>query len=99
MPKLTTHFEQVPLHAVLQLANFDDHNLPYPEWQVPLHQAQLETEPQKIQEKVFQAEAAIFTRLQELAFSSDEHEESRAISNAANELLRIKTDKLKWPLP
>lgn len=99
MPKLNTHFEQVPVDSVLQIANLDDFEMAYPEWQVPLHEAQLESDAQKIQEKVFQAEAAIFARLQELVLSSDGHQESQAISNATNELLRIKTDKLKWPLP
>jgi hypothetical protein len=99
MPKQKTHFEQVPVHAVLQLVDLDGPDLSYPKWQAPLQKAQLETEPQKIQEQVFQAEAAIFRRLQELALSADGHHESQAISRATNELLRIKTEKLKWPLP
>jgi hypothetical protein len=99
MSKLGTHYEQVPVNAVLRMAKLDNHDLPYPEWQDPLLQAQLETDPQKVQEKVFQAEAAIFARLQELAASGDGHQESAAISNATAELFRIKTDKLKWPLP
>jgi hypothetical protein len=99
MSKLGTHYEQVPVNAVLRMAKVDNHDLLYPEWQNPLLQAQLETDPQRVQERVFQAEAAIFARLQELAGSSDRHQESAAISNATEELLRIKTDKLKWPLP
>jgi hypothetical protein len=99
MSKLGTHYEQVPVNAVLRMANLDNHDLPYPQWQDPLVQAQLETDPQKVQEKVFQAEAAIFARLQELAAAGDGYEESQAISKGTAELLKIKTDKLKWPLP
>ncbi len=99
MPKLRTHFEQIPLNAVLQTVNLDDLELPYPKWQLPLHQAQREADPRKIQERVSQAEAAIFARLQELTTSGDGHQESQAIANASNQLLRIKTEKLKWPVP
>jgi hypothetical protein len=99
MAKLGTFYEQVPVNVVLRIANVDDSRLPYPEWQEPLHQAQIETDPQRIQEKVSQAETAIYARLQELALSGDGRVEAEAISSAARELLRIKTDKLKWPLP
>jgi hypothetical protein len=99
MPKLGMHYDEVPLNVVLRIANVDNHTLPYPDWQEPLHHAQIETDPQRIREKVFQAEAAIFARLQELSLSSDGHVESEEISNATRELLRIKTEKLKWPLP
>jgi hypothetical protein len=99
VPKLRTHFEQVPLNAVLQSVNLDDLELPYPQWQLPLHEAQREADPRKIQERVSHAEAAIFARLQELARSSNGLQEAQAIATATGELLRIKTEKLKWPLP
>ncbi|HEY0704934.1 MAG TPA: hypothetical protein VGD60_19375 [Candidatus Acidoferrales bacterium] len=97
MPKLKTHFEQVPLQAVLHVVSLDE--LPYPQWQTPLRQAQLETKLEALQEKVFQAEAAIYARLQELSRSNNGYHERAAIMDGSNELLRIKTDKLKWPEP
>ena len=100
MTRRETHFEQVALKVVLRIANLDGvPEFQYPQWQVPLHQAQMETYLAKLQERVLQAEAAIFERLQELARSNDGHEESEEIANATRELLRIKSEKLKWPDP
>jgi hypothetical protein len=71
----------------------------YPSWQKPLQEAIEETDLQKLPEKVYAAEAAVFLRLQELSASSDGHKESEAIRLACREILKIQSERLKWPVP
>jgi len=95
--KKATHFEQVPLEVVLQVANLHEDELPHADWHVPLREAQAETDPRRIHEKVMEAESVIFKRSQELANASDGHAERVAIKQGLDELLRIKTETLNWP--
>ena len=53
---------------------------------------------EKLTDHIFQAEGAIFLRQQELAGSSDHHEERKEMEAASEDLLAIKTHKLGWPL-
>jgi hypothetical protein len=69
----------------------------YPSWQIPLQEAVDEPDLQKLPEKLHAAEAAIFLRLQELSASSDGHNESDSIRLACREMLKIQTERLKWP--
>ncbi len=73
--------------------------LEYPSWQQPLQAVIDEVDLQKLPEKLAAAEGAIFVRMQELAVSSDGHKESKAIRQACEELLKIQTQRLKWPIP
>jgi hypothetical protein len=43
------------------------------------------------------AETAIFLRLQELRVSPDNQQELEALQKACEELLKIQTQRLKWP--
>jgi hypothetical protein len=70
----------------------------YPSWQKPLQEAIDERDLQKLPEKLSAAESAIFVRMQELAASSDGHRESEAIRLACKEILKIQTQRLKWPV-
>ena len=69
----------------------------YPLWQKPLQEAINEPDLQKLPEKLSIAETAIFHRTQELVTSPDGDRESAAIREACKELLRIQTQRLKWP--
>ena len=70
----------------------------YP-WQPLLQDAIDEPDPQKLPEKVTTAEGAIFLRWQQLTDSHNHHEESEALRQASGELLKIQTQRLKWPIP
>jgi hypothetical protein len=72
-------------------------DLQYPSWQKPLQDAINEPDLQKLPEKLSIAETAIFQRMQELAASPDGNHESEAIREACKELLKIQTQRLKWP--
>jgi hypothetical protein len=69
----------------------------YPSWQKPLQDAIDEPDPQKLPEKLSAAESAIFLRMQELNGVSDGDRESEAIRLACREILKIQTQRLKWP--
>jgi hypothetical protein len=102
-----TYFEQIPLEVVkeiikqnpAELAVVPDSDMPYPSWQLPLREAFLEDGLEKAQEKIHRAEAAIFLRSQQLAESSDGHREREAIARGTQSLLKLLTEKLKWPFP
>ncbi len=69
----------------------------YPSWQKPLQEAVDEPDLQKLPDKLSAAESAIFVRMQELITSPDGDRESEAIRLACRELLKIQTQRLKWP--
>ncbi len=71
--------------------------LQYPLWQKPVREAIEEPDLQKLSEKLYAAESAIFQRAQELSVSPDD-EESEAIRLACKEILKIQTQRLKWPV-
>jgi hypothetical protein len=64
-------------------------------WQASLREAQSETDPKKLIEKLCEVEELIYTRSQEIANSKGE--ESAAMTAALQELLRIRSEKLGWP--
>jgi hypothetical protein len=68
----------------------------YRSWQKPLQDAISEPDLQELAEKVALAETAIFQRVQELVSPDGDHE-SAAIREACEELLKIQTQRLKWP--
>lgn len=75
--------------------------LKYPKWQEPYQQAMLELEPGKLQQKVLDAEAAIYRRLQQLtdgeAHTDGAWEERLAIDDAISSLRVLQVEKLKFP--
>jgi len=66
-------------------------------WSQTFSDAIEEKDPQKLQEKVAAAEAAIFSRLQGLARSNGAEAEIIALRKASDTLLSMKTDVLKFP--
>jgi hypothetical protein len=70
--------------------------LRYPEWQKPYHEALLEPNPQKLAERVNEAERAILSRLQEIRIGSDNRMEAQAIEDALNGLPVIKNETVKF---
>jgi hypothetical protein len=71
--------------------------LRYPQWQKPYEEALLEGNPQKLREKLMEAENAIFLRLQELSYHTDHYEERLAINDAISGLRSLQTKKLNFP--
>lgn len=67
------------------------------DWKKTLHEALVEVNPEKLREKVVEAEAAIFQRLQALGQSSDSSEERHALQDASNALLTLKREVLNFP--
>jgi hypothetical protein len=66
-------------------------------WKRHYQSALDESSQVKLQEKVHIAELAIFVRWQELAGDSDHHQERNDLSEACENLLRVKTRRLGWP--
>jgi hypothetical protein len=64
----------------------------YPKWQKPYHDALLELNPQKLIQRVSEAERAILSRLQEIRLSSDNRLEVQAIDDAINALRVLKNE-------
>ncbi len=71
--------------------------LRYPEWQKPFQDAISETDKQKLQAKVLLAEWRIYQRLQAISTNGDHFEERSAITDAVDELLALKFDRLNYP--
>jgi hypothetical protein len=70
--------------------------LPYPEWQETYHDALLELNPQKLVQRVNEAETAILSRLQEIRIGSDSRMEAQAIEDALNGLRVLKNETVKF---
>jgi hypothetical protein len=71
--------------------------LRFPEWPLKYREALLETDHEKLSERIADAEAAIFDRLQQLSQSQDGQAERKAIQDAVNALRLIKRDRLAFP--
>ncbi len=70
----------------------------YPEWQKEFQAAIVETDREKLLERVMAAEAAIFNRLQILSQSSDTNSNERqAIEDALASLRSLKKNELGFP--
>jgi len=70
--------------------------LRYPEWQKTYHDALLELNPQKLIQRVNEAERAILSRLQEMRIGSDTRMEAQAIEDALNGLRVLKNETTKF---
>jgi hypothetical protein len=70
---------------------------PYPVWQETFQEALRESNLVRLSAKVQAAEAAIFLRLQELGVLPHHQQELEALQKACEELLKIQTQRLKWP--
>jgi hypothetical protein len=66
-------------------------------WKQSYEAALRNQDTERLTDRIFQAEAAIFQRQQELAGSSDHYEEKKEMEAASEDLLAIKTHKLGWP--
>ena len=71
--------------------------LKYPELQERYEALLLEFDPQRLATLVEGVETTMFFRLRELSVSPDEHDERRAIAEAAHTLLVIKSEILGFP--
>jgi hypothetical protein len=71
----------------------------YPDWQEPFEAVLRETDPQRLLELVRDADGAIFARMLALGDSPDENNELKALRDACDHLLIIKTKILNWPDP
>ena len=69
----------------------------YPEWQPAYFAALVELDPKMLFERVMEAEAAIFNRLQALSRNSDANAERQAIQDALASLRVLKRDNLGFP--
>jgi hypothetical protein len=69
----------------------------YPEWQLEYQDVLFESDTGKLAQRVAEAEAAIFKRLQALSESQGGQAERRAIEDAIRALGVIKRDSLNFP--
>jgi len=72
-------------------------NILYPEWQHDYEVALLELDPQKLSERIANAEAAIFKRLQAISQSPNHVAERHAIEDALANVLVLKKESLGFP--
>jgi hypothetical protein len=72
-------------------------DLQYPAWQRPLQDAVNEPRPAKAPGKSIDRRVRDIHSQQELATSRDGVRESEAIREACKQLLKIQTQRLKWP--
>jgi hypothetical protein len=70
--------------------------LRYPEWQKRYHDALSEPNPQKLVQRVNEAERAILSRLQEIRIGSDNRMEAQAIEDALNGLRVLKNETVQF---
>lgn len=68
-------------------------------WEEAYRAALNETDPEKLAQRVLDAEGAMFRRGLQLNGSANDCEEQRAMNDAAADLLALKTHKLGWPFP
>jgi hypothetical protein len=73
--------------------------LRYPEWQKTYHDALLELNPQKLVQRVNEAETVILSRSQEIRIGSDSRVEAQAIEDALNGLRVLKNETVKFKRP
>ena len=69
------------------------------EWEVWIQLAESEPDLEKATKYVEEAETAMYFRAIALVHSFNGHEESDALRRGSDRLLRIKSQKLKWPDP
>jgi len=74
-----------------------DQELKYPAWQLPLHDAVMESNLDKLPAKIQHVEALIFERLQQLQTSNDGFVERKAINDALDLLRTVKNNRLEFP--
>lgn len=101
-----THFEQIPIEAVKEIAQRESNTeevvsdgvvAKYPEWQNLLLEALVELDTEKLKERVGAAEAAIFKRLQSISQATGHQEERQAIDDALISLRFLKRNFLNFP--
>ena len=66
-------------------------------WRQAVSEVRPDLAKDKLQKKVYEAELAIFARLQELASLPDHTSEHQEIEQATNLLRRIQIEKLNFP--
>jgi hypothetical protein len=83
--------------SLTQMGLGDGSGLKYPEWQKHVQAALVEVDEERLPQKVADAEAAIFQRLQELGDALDTTGERLALEEASRSLLVLKREILKYP--
>jgi hypothetical protein len=73
--------------------------LGYPAWQKPYLEALLELSPQKLVQRVNEAERAVLSRLQEIGTGSDNLKEVQAIEDAINGLRVLRNETVIFKRP
>jgi hypothetical protein len=68
-----------------------------PRWQELYEAASAETDREKLTDLINRVEEAMMARADELTHSADRLDERNAMAQASENLLIIKTEKLKWP--
>jgi hypothetical protein len=68
-------------------------------WQKLLESCVSETNPDKLEKLVFDAEDAIYLRMRELTAQPYRSDESLALKQAAQQLLQLKIEKMGWRDP
>ena len=69
----------------------------FPDWQPQYREAVLETDPKKLQERVFTLEEAIVKRMQSLADAPNGGAERRALQDAARAMRVLQVERLQYP--
>ncbi|HEY1470976.1 MAG TPA: hypothetical protein VGF61_18195 [Candidatus Acidoferrum sp.] len=75
-----------------------DGALKFPQWQAPLQDLILESDPEKLAEKARAVEALLFARLQQLDHDTDNRDEKVALQDALSIVRIMKRDRLNPPV-
>ena len=67
------------------------------EWERIIHEALVELDPDKLREKITEAESVIFERLQAIGRDHSGSDERNALQDASDTLLTLKREILKFP--
>jgi len=69
----------------------NDSEVKYPQWQLPLQQAILEVDRNRLPDKIQKAETAVHERVRALEQRASGHEERLALSDAMSTLKALKS--------
>jgi hypothetical protein len=71
--------------------------LKFPQWQIPLMEAILEFDREKLAEKLQQVESRVFERFQQLRQGTDGASEREALNDALSTLRVLRQERLDYP--
>ena len=95
--ELRDHMRTV--HREFNSETVDDGGMKYPSWQVPLQNVIVESDSERLHQRIQVVEVLIFARFQQLRQESDAQNELDAINDAFSILRKIKHERFGYHGP